>query len=472
MNECTRKQCCTAADATASTNSKSDRVGRTAIAALAALLTLPAGWVAAQGPQDVGGKAPFGEELLEPDAAEPDRDAAEPDGVEKGWLRGDFATGDWGGLRTTLEEQGITFEGGLVIDFLALTSGGDSGGGNWDYAGYTYLGTNFDLDTLAGLPGLSFYVEAGWSFGEDLGRKTGTVFSPAQAFTGRAVRLSRMYLQQNVADDELTLKIGRLATEDDFLSSPVYGEYVSAAINSVPGSILESTPGFSTFPSTQWGATATYKPLDNVRAAIGLYSSDDEINKDKEHGVDLSLNPDNGIMAIGEVGYMWKLAGGEERSGLPGDVKVGGWYDTGPRANLRDEAHNRGNNGGFYIGLEQMAFREGEADSPEGLTPWAVVAYAPKQSINIVPFFLGAGMVYQGLFPTRDDDRAALGFYYANLSRDVEDTSSEKILEIAYTAQLTPWFYVRPDAQFIFQPGGSGETSNAVVLGGEIGITF
>ena len=67
-----------------------------------------------------------------------------------------------------LEEQGITFEGGLVIDFLALTSGGDSGGGNWDYAGYTYLGTNFDLDTLAGLPGLSFYVEAGWSFGEDL----------------------------------------------------------------------------------------------------------------------------------------------------------------------------------------------------------------------------------------------------------------------------------------------------------------
>jgi carbohydrate-selective porin OprB len=58
------------------------------------------------------------------------------------------------------------------------------------------------------------------------------------------------------------------------------------------------------------------------------------------------------------------------------------------------------------------------------------------------------------------------------LSRDIEDTSSEKILEIAYTVQLTPWFYVRPDAQFIFQPGGSSETSNAVVLGGEIGITF
>jgi porin len=426
------------------------------------MLTLPAGWVAAQ---DAGGKAPLGEEVLEPDTAEPEK-------VEKGWLAGDTATGDWGGLRTTLEEQGITFEGGLVVDFLALTSGGASGGGNWDYAGYTYLGINFDLDTLAGLPGLSFYVEGGWSFGEDLARKTGSIFSPAQAFTGRAVRLSRTYLQQDLLEDELTFKIGRLATEDDFLSSPVYGEYVNAAINSVPGNILESTPGFTTFPSTQWGASAAYKPLEQVRAAIGIYSSDDDINKDKEHGVDLSFNPDNGMMAIGEIDYLWKLGGSEEAAGLPGEVKVGGWYDTGPRANLRDEAYNRGNNGGFYIGLEQMAFREGEADSTEGLTPWAVVAYSPKQSINIVPFFLGAGMVYQGLFPTRDEDRAAVGFYYGNLSRHVEDTSSERMLEIAYTAQITPWFYVRPDAQFIFRPGGTSENSDAAVLGGEVGITF
>jgi porin len=438
------------------------RIGKTAVTALSVILTLPAGWVAAQ---DVGGKAPLGEEMLEPDAAEPDK-------VEKGWLAGETATGDWGGLRTTLEEQGITFEGGYVADFLALTRGGTSGGGNWDYAGYTYLGITFDLETLAQLPGLSFYIEGGWSFGEDLGRKTGSVFSPAQAFTGRAVRLSRMYMQQNLLDDELTLKIGRLATEDDFLSSAVYGEYVNAAINSVPGSILESTPGFTTFPSAQWGASAAYKPLEQVRTAIGIYSSDDDINKDKEHGVDLSFNPDNGIMAIGEVDYSWKLGGGEETPGLPGEIKVGGWYDTGPRPRLRDEASNNSDNGGFYVGLQQMALREGESDSTEGLTPWAVVAYAPKQSINIVPFFLGAGMVYKGLIPTRDDDRAAVGFYYGNLSRHVENTSSEKMLEIAYTAQITPWFYLRPDAQFIFQPGGSGDTSDAVVLGGEIGITF
>jgi porin len=426
------------------------------------MLTLPAGWVAAQDP---GGKAPLGEEVLEPDTAEPDK-------VEKGWLAGDTATGDWGGLRTALQEQGITFEGGFVADFLALTRGGASGGGNWDYAGYTYLGITFDLETLAQLPGLSFYVEGGWSFGEDLARKTGSIFSPAEAFTGRAVRLTRMYLQQDLLEDQLSLKFGRLSTEDDFLSSPIYGQYVSAAINSVPGSILESTPGFATFPGVQWGAVGAYKPVEQVRTALGVFSSDDDINKDKEHGIDFSLNPDNGVLAIGEVDYLWKLGGDEEAAGLPGEVKVGGWYDTGPRPKLRDETSNDGDNGGFYVGLQQMAFREGDVDSTQGLTPWAVVTYAPRQSINTIPFFLGAGMVYEGLIPTRDEDQTAIGFYWGVLSRNIDDTSSERILELAYTAQLTPWFYVRPNAQFIFRPGGTSENSDAVVLGGEVGITF
>ena len=442
------------------------------IAALVVVSILPAGRVAAQ---EAGGKEPPGEELAEPEAAEPEAagtEAPEAETAEKGWLAGNHATGDWGGLRTTLEEQGITFEGGFVADFLALTHGGASGGGNWDYAGYTYLGVDFDLGTLASLPGLSFYVEGGWSFGEDLARKTGSVFSPAEAFTGRAVRLSRMYLQQDLADKTVSLKLGRLATEDDFLSSPVYGQYVSAAINSVPGSILESTPGFSSFPGVQWGAVAAYKPLDRVRTAVGVYSSDDDINKDKEHGIDFSLDPDNGVMAIGEVDYQWKLGGGEQTAGLPGELKVGGWYDSGPRPRLRDETSNSGDNGGFYVGLQQMAFREGDADSTEGLTPWAVVTYAPKQSINTIPFFLGAGLVYKGLIPTRDDDNAAIGFYWGVLSRDIDNTTSERILELAYTAQLTPWFYVRPDAQFIFRPGGTSDNADAVVLGGEIGIIF
>jgi len=31
------------------------------------------------------------------------------------------------------------------------------------------------------------------------------------------------------------------------------------------------------------------------------------------------LDPDDGIMAIGEIDYLWKLGGGGEAAGLPGE---------------------------------------------------------------------------------------------------------------------------------------------------------
>jgi porin len=401
------------------------------------------------------------------------------------WLSGDYATGNWGGVRDDLEAAGVSIQGGYVTDLQALTSGGASRGGNWDYAGKMLLGIQLDLEKLAGLHGLEFYVEGVWSSGEDLARKVGSVFPPSQAFTGRSVRLSKLYLQQTLAEDTLALKVGRLATEDDFLSSDLYTAYVSGAINGVPFSVPDSTPGFSTSPFSQWGAVAAWQPAPPVRAALGVFSSDEDVNKDKEHGVDFSLNPDNGILTIGEIGYSWNQPGADGEvtagegdagevaaAGLPGTVKLGGWYDSGPRTSLRDEESTRSDNRGLYVAVDQMVYREGGPDSLQGLTPWAVLAYAPRQAINQLPVFFAAGLVYQGLIPTRDDDRAALGFFWGVLSKDIQDVSSEKVLEVSYTLQLTPWFYVQPDAQFIFQPGGSADTSNAVVLGGEVGITF
>lgn len=151
-------------------------------------------------------------------------------------------------------------------------------------------------------------------------------------------------------------------------------------------------------------------------------------------------------------------------------VKVGDLFESGNREDLKDGRKKEGSPG-FYISGEQMVYREGD-DGEQGLTPWAVVTYLPRQSINEVPVFFGTGLVYKGLIPTRDDDNAAIGFYYGQLSDDVEPGGSEKVLEFAYTVQLTPWFYVRPDLQLVFDPAGVSSADTAIVGGGEIGIVF
>jgi porin len=166
---------------------------------------------------------------------------ASADGLED-WLAGEHA-GNWGGTRDTLEEAGITFERGYTTDLLTLARGGENGGEGWSYAGGLELGIAFDLEKLTGLSGASIFANAAWSSGQDLSDKdVGNVFTVAQIFDGQAVRLGELYYQQKLFDDELTFKIGRLITEEDFLASHIYENYVNGGINGTPSAVPGQQP--------------------------------------------------------------------------------------------------------------------------------------------------------------------------------------------------------------------------------------
>ena len=119
-----------------------------------------------------------------------------------------------------------------------------------------------------------------------------------------------------------------------------------------------------------------------------------------------------------------------------------------------------------------MVWREGEAGSAQGLTPWAAFTFAPIERINTLPFFAAGGLVYQGLFQGRDDDTTNLGVYYGKLSDDLPDQRFETVVEVNHRFQLAPWLYVTPDFQYVFRPGGSDEEPDAAVFGTEIGVDF
>lgn len=387
------------------------------------------------------------------------------------WLSGDYATGTWGGIRDKLIGAGITPQTTYTTDILTLLDGGIDKGNGSSYAGRAEAALDFDLKELFGLAGLRFYIKGAWSSGQDLSSEhVGNLFPAAQIFTGNGVRFGEMYFEQNLFDKKVSFAIGRLTTENDFLASTIYENYVNGGINGTPFGIPSGQPGFTTAPFTQWGFRADYYPIEQIRTAIGVYNASDEVNADKHHGVDFSLDLDNGVMAIGKVDYLWNKK--EGANGLSGIAKVGFVFNSGRQPQLPEEETDQGNNYGMYFSLEQMVYRESADDPEQGLTPWAVVTYAPQQSLNINPVFVGTGLVYQGLVPTRDADVTAIGFYYGKLSRHIESASSEKVLELNYTLQLANFFYVRPDLQFIFNPSGDSHISNAIVAGGEIGITF
>lgn len=388
---------------------------------------------------------------------------------EASWFEQETATGDWGGARTRLKDAGITPSAGYTTDLLGNPVGGARQG--FAYAGEAEASLEFDLETLFGLKGTTFHIAAAWNSGLDLSeRKIENLFTVAQVFEGQSVRLAQMYLEQELFEGAFSLAIGRLTTGDDFATSELYENYVSGAINENPAGITENVESFSDDPIASWGVRAIVEPAERFRLAAGVYNANDKVGDDDQNGVDFVLNPQDGVLVVAEAGYLRNQADGD--AGLPGNITLGGYYDSSDFESFSDPDDERKGNYGLYVLLDQMVSREGGPGSEEGLTPWAALTFAPIERANTLPLFAAGGLVYQGLLSGRDDDTTNLGVYYGQFSDDLPDQRFETVVEVNHRFRLTPWLYVMPDFQYVFRPDGTDETDDAAVFGTEIGIDF
>jgi porin len=116
----------------------------------------------------------------------------------------------------------------------------------------------------------------------------------------------------------------------------------------------------------------------------------------------------------------------------------------------------------------------------QGLGGFAGIGFAPPNR-NVVDFYLNSGLTYKGLIPGRDDDTCGVAFGLASLSSGADGElrteglspqAAEMVLEVTYQCVLAPWCYVQPDVQYILNPGSSGNTANALVLGARFSVVF
>lgn len=392
----------------------------------------------------------------------------DPGAAEEPWFGQETATGNWGGLRDRTVEAGVTPEANYTTNIFGNPVGGEKQG--MAYAGMFEASLEFDLAKIADLDGLSFFAAAAWTSGRDLSAdKIGNEFTVAQVFNGRTVRLSQLYVQQTFFGDGLNIQVGRLSTGDDFAVSPLFAYYINDGVDSVPASIPINVPSFTVDPFAAWGARIIATPADWLYVAAGAYNADTTVQDDGAHGVDFRLNLEDGLLAVAEVGV--RLNQNDGQTGLPGNYRIGGYFDSSEFDTLNNPDVTKSGNYGFYVLVDQMAYREHGSDG-QGLTPWIALTVAPDDDINTFPLFASGGLVYRGLFPGRDQDATAFALYHGKFSDRLRGQSHETVLEINHRFQFAPWFYVTPTFQYIFRPDGTGQIADAAVFGGEIGIDF
>jgi len=251
--------------------------------------------------------------------------AARAESIIESWLTQDTATGDWGGLRSRAASAGLTIEGNYQTDLLGNPVGGEKQG--FAYAGLAEIGLDFDLETIAGLDGTSFFISGWWASGQDLSdRDIGNAIDVSQVFDGRSVRLGQVYLEQDLLGGALNVVAGRISTGDDFATSDLYANYVSSGINENPFALEANIPSFSADSVATWGVRALAKPIEQVHVAVGVYNAEPNLGKNSKNGVDLTFDPQNGVLTFAETSYHWHQADGD--TGLPGNATFGGYFDS------------------------------------------------------------------------------------------------------------------------------------------------
>jgi len=408
--------------------------------------------------------------------------AARSDVFESSWFQEQFATGDWGGVRSRLAERGVITTLTYQADVQANVSGGLHRAGR--YFHNVALDLELDLQKLAGLTGTRFHVSMSQRSGQDLSEEAvGSVFNVATVCCGNVVKLVSLALEQSFFDGRLDVAVGRLNAGDDFLTTPLDWKFVSNAFDGNPVGVFFQIP-FSAYPNATWGARVRGLLTPELQLQLGVYNGDPTLSRDSAHGVDFRWRSGVGLVTVAEVAWLPNQAPGSP--GLPGTYKAGVFQHSGPFAVLDAPGESERGNGGFYLHADQMLWREGGAETRQGITPFVWLVYAPDESLSVVPFFANGGVVWRGPIPGRDDDELVLGGVYGWFSpkqrreqerqraagADVVPQSFEAALELGYTVQLAKWLELQPDVQYVIRPGAGGELRNALVVGAQVALSF
>src|ERR1700747_2481761 len=317
-------------------------------------------------------------------------------------LPSEHLLGDWGGLRSKLEESGITPRWFLITDVAGNPSGGRYEGAT--QASSTELSLFFDLNRIAGLKGGSVFMSMSQRWGSRLSSEyVGNVFSVQQIYGFEACRVIDVSYQQRLFNDRVELRLGRFAQTDDFLDSPYNYGFMSNAFCGNPFGILLDAPGMQAYTGT-WAALGKVRPTKRSHVMMGVYNGDPAMRENKNHGVDFTFN--GPLFAMGEIGY--------QINGLPGDsprlgnYKLGGWYDHSTLIDFESGARKRGS-WGYYGLFDQVLFPFGTRGSHRGLGVFGSVTVAPESNVQQLPLYFTAGVSARGLFDARPRDAISLG---------------------------------------------------------------
>jgi porin len=388
-------------------------------------------------------------------------------------------TGEWLGGRPLLEDRGVSLFGSYTCEVWGNTTGGLKTGSV--YTGLLDFGAEVDLEKLAGWSGGSVGTSWLWLSGRDASEDLVGNFLTISNIAGfNTLRMMELWFQQNFLEDKISLRLGNITADSEFLVSDYGGLFINAGFGWPALASMNMPGGGAAYPTGGLGARLALEPTDWLGFRSGVFLTNLIPQNINRAGFRWDLNSKQAVTWMNELCFSHGT--GEGSQTLPGFVKAGMWLQTGAEANALDPESGLPNTG-FYLLADQMLLPERGADgsiSDEGLGAFAGLGFTPPGR-NVVDFYLNAGVTYKGLIPSRDEDTCGLACGLASPSHgadaDLRDEglapqAAEIVLEATYQCVIAPWCFVQPDIQYVINPGATSATGNALVLGARFSVVF
>lgn len=387
-------------------------------------------------------------------------------------------TGDWGGARTWMDDNGIDFSIVYTAVWQQNFRGGIETHNADDFSGDLRLNLYLDLDKMGLIKDAFFFARGKSSYNNSVQGNVGSLTSTAWVVANgdQEFYLDKWWYGQRFLDDKIEFRIGKLLTPIDLFDGNAYAQspwdqFINAALCRN-----------STFPHRKaYGAYLNFKPWDNFYFRMAGIDADQR-DANRCASFDTTFHEDARFIGMWEFGFTPKFA--SANGDLPGNYRFGWHYDPRPGQIFRDTHggrvpanETRGDDIGFYLSFDQFLYKENDQPKDkQGLGAFLRYGYAHRD-INAVSNFWSLGAQYQGLIPERDKDILAFGVAQSIMSDRLRDdlnnlADRETVYELYYKIQVTPWLALTPDVQIITHPGGNKTADNAIVGSIRAKITF
>ncbi|HEX7391141.1 MAG TPA: carbohydrate porin, partial [Acidiphilium sp.] len=261
------------------------------------------------------------------------------------------------------------------------------------------------------------------------------------------------------------------------------------------------------YPLSSPGVRLQYRPNGDTAILAGVFDdnppggpfADDPQSRDAGGA---RFNTSTGALIIAELQHGAKLA-----PNLPGIYKIGFWYDT---ARFPDQAvDNTGRSLADPASTGIPAMRRGNYSlyAVADQTVWAssakpartlnlfVRAMGAPGDRNLIQYSVNGGVTLTAPLPGRDNDTAGIDLGIGKVSSAAASHDRalgqytgtpypvrgvETLIEATYQVQVTPWWQIQPDIQYVVNPGGgipdpanpAHRLRNELVVGVRTSLTF